>query len=404
MVVGNFRCPPSSSASTVDHGARRLYSVALLAIGAAVAMTTSVRAEDCETLPNLGFYCGFFSSAGPETTSVGTLAGINSVFSTPERNANFGMSAGAYNQGDNNVAIGWHAGGSRLRDANDLAIPIEIHNTVAVGANSQALSNGGIAIGANVTATRENQVAIGTAAHTYTLAGINSAASKAAQGGPAYMVTSDAEGNLATSTFDLATLENLPSRMDAAEQNISNLQTTVSGHGTRITNVETKNTAQDARLTGVEAKNLQQDDRLAGVETKNVEQDGRLTGVENKNLQQDDRLDAHQSTLSGHTSQITALDSRVGVLENRMDEGFARLDGRIDQAFEGAAMAMAMAAPAMPYDKNYAVSINWGNFEGKNAFAGTAQARVSESFVVHGGIGFGSSGTVGGRAGLSFAW
>ncbi len=58
----------------------------------------------------------------------------------------------------------------------------------------------------------------------------------------------------------------------------------------------------------------------------------------------------------------------------------------------------------MPTDKNYAVSINWGDFGGKNAFAGTVQARVSEDFMIHGGIGFGSSGTVGGRAGLTYAW
>lgn len=376
MAVRTFRWLTASSAIVANRDAGRLHSVALLAASAAIAMTTSVSAEECGTLAHSGFYCGFFSSAGPESTSVGTLAGINSVFSNPERNANFGMSAGAYNQGNNNVAIGWHAGGSRLRDEDDLAIPIEVHNTVAVGANSQALSNGGIAIGADVTATRENQVAIGTAAHTYTLAGINSDASKAAQTGSAYMVTSDAAGNLATSTFDLATLENLPSRLDTAEQNISDLQTTVSSHGTRITDIE----------------------------TKDIEQDGRLTGVETKNVEQDGRLDAHQFTLNEHTSQITALDSRVGVLENRMDEGFARLDRRIDQAFEGAAMAMAMAAPTMPYDKNYVVSINWGNFEGQNAFAGTAQARVSESFILHGGVGLGSSGTLGGRAGVTFAW
>lgn len=106
------------------------------------------------------------------------------------------------------------------------------------------------------------------------------------------------------------------------------------------------------------------------------------------------------SRVTANTSAITALDGRVGALETGLD----RLDGRVDKAFEGAAMAMAMAAPAMPTDKNYAVSINWGDFGGKNAFAGTVQARVSEDFMIHGGIGFGSSGTVGGRAGLTYAW
>lgn len=106
------------------------------------------------------------------------------------------------------------------------------------------------------------------------------------------------------------------------------------------------------------------------------------------------------SRVTANTSAITALDGRVGALETGLD----RLDGRVDKAFEGAAMAMAMAAPAMPTDKNYAVSINWGDFGGKNAFAGTAQARISEDFMIHGGIGVGTSGTVGGRAGLTYAW
>ena len=208
---------------------------------------------------------------------------------------------------------------------------------------------------------------------------------------------------------------------------------TINMGGNRITNVGTPTAGTDAATkayvdslasSGV-AKDTEQDGRLDGVETKNVEQDGRLDGVEAKNVEQDGRLDGHdtmlathQTTLDTHTLQISDLDSRVTTntqdiasldnrvtgLETSLGEGFARLDGRIDKAFEGAAMAMAMAAPAMPSDKNYAVSINWGGFEGQNAFAGTAQARISESFMVHGGIGLGSTGTVGGRAGLTYAW
>ncbi|AZO74140.1 MAG: hypothetical protein E5V92_06465 [Mesorhizobium sp.] len=194
---------------------------------------------------------------------------------------------------------------------------------------------------------------------------------------------------------------------------------TVNMGGNRIENVGTPTAGTDAAtkdyvdgLAGIgAAKDTEQDGRLDGVEARNVEQDGRLDG-------HDTMLAAHQATLDTHTLQITDLDTRVTTntqdiasLDNRvtgleasLGEGFSRLDGRIDRAFEGAAMAMAMAAPAMPPDKNYAVSINWGDFEGKNAFAGTAQARISESFMVHGGIGVGSSGAVGGRAGLTYAW
>src|SRR5262249_52388448 len=48
---------------------------------------------------------------------------------------------------------------------------------------------------------RANQQAFGTASNTYTMGGITSGASKAAQSGPVQVVTSDGAGNLATSTL-----------------------------------------------------------------------------------------------------------------------------------------------------------------------------------------------------------
>src|SRR5262249_42098903 len=76
-------------------------------------------------------------------------------------------------------------------------------NTVATGSLSSALGPSASATFANSTAigngaatTRINQVAIGTGSNTYTLAGINSAASLAAQSGTLKVVTTDAAGNL----------------------------------------------------------------------------------------------------------------------------------------------------------------------------------------------------------------
>jgi autotransporter adhesin len=79
--------------------------------------------------------------------------------------------------------------------------------SVATGASSVALGNGAqatfansTAIGSGAVSTRANQQMFGTASNTYTMAGIASAASAAAQTGPVQIVTSDAGGNLATST------------------------------------------------------------------------------------------------------------------------------------------------------------------------------------------------------------
>ncbi len=83
---------------------------------------------------------------------------------------------------------------------------------VSVGANSRATAsdaaafgNGAIvthtqsvAIGSGATSTRANQIVLGTSSETYTMPGLSSAASAAAQSGPIEVVTTDAEGNLAT--------------------------------------------------------------------------------------------------------------------------------------------------------------------------------------------------------------
>jgi autotransporter adhesin len=75
-----------------------------------------------------------------------------------------------------------------------------VSNTVAIGNSAVARADGAVAIGNGAEATRTNQFAFGTTANTYTMAGIGSAASRAAQTGPTQIVTSDGGGNLATAS------------------------------------------------------------------------------------------------------------------------------------------------------------------------------------------------------------
>ncbi|MBO6753518.1 MAG: YadA-like family protein, partial [Spongiibacter sp.] len=75
--------------------------------------------------------------------------------------------------------------------------------------------------GAGATTTRANQVALGTSSSTYTMPGITSQASRNAQSGPTQIVTSDANGNLATdggATF--AAIESLSTESDRARRDI----------------------------------------------------------------------------------------------------------------------------------------------------------------------------------------
>lgn len=69
------------------------------------------------------------------------------------------------------------------------------------GPAAQATGANSIAIGSGVIASRAGQIALGASSNTYTLAGVTSDASRAAQSGPLQVVTTDASGNLAARSF-----------------------------------------------------------------------------------------------------------------------------------------------------------------------------------------------------------
>ncbi|MBU2418650.1 MAG: YadA-like family protein, partial [Alphaproteobacteria bacterium] len=66
--------------------------------------------------------------------------------------------------------------------------------------------------------SRPGQVALGGAGSTYTLAGIGSTASRAAQSGDTRYVTADAGGNLALADFGPAAIDQLDRQMRADRQ------------------------------------------------------------------------------------------------------------------------------------------------------------------------------------------
>jgi YadA-like membrane anchor domain len=143
----------------------------------------------------------------------------------------------------------------------------------------------------------------GTAANTYVMPGIASAASRAAQSGPTQFVTSDAAGNLATANFGL--------------QDIAVLNANVAG-----------------------------------------------------------------------------LQQSVVVLQQG-----------VQQAFEGTAIAIALGGSALPSDKRFAITSNWGNFRGQNALSLIAQARVNDFLVLNAGFAGGlQQQGIGSRVGATFAW
>jgi Head domain of trimeric autotransporter adhesin len=160
----------------------------------------------------------------PTTTPVvNSVAVSNSGASADASSLGCGVSAMA--NGTNSVALGTNAAGGT--------------NSVALGQGAQALGmgstaigqgastgsfNNAMAIGNGAVATRDNQVVIGTASNTYTAPGITSAASRAAQSGPLQVVTTDANGNLASDGGAIfSNINILNSQMARINQNLDQL-------------------------------------------------------------------------------------------------------------------------------------------------------------------------------------
>ena len=94
------------------------------------------------------------------------------------------------------------------------------NTSIAIGQNASAPFANSIAIGQGVATVRNNQVAIGSTSNTYTLAGITSAASRAAQSGSLELVTTDANGNLATDGGQFITILNSLTAVSANNEQI----------------------------------------------------------------------------------------------------------------------------------------------------------------------------------------
>jgi autotransporter adhesin len=138
------------------------------------------------TGPSYGLRSGIYGDVGSALAALdranGVIAGNNT-----------GNHAMASATGQDALAAGYGASASGNR-------------ATALGTGASATAEGATALGAGASATRPRQVAIGTAANTYTLPGVTSAASRAAQSGPTQVVTSDAAGNLATAPVDLGAM------------------------------------------------------------------------------------------------------------------------------------------------------------------------------------------------------
>jgi trimeric autotransporter adhesin len=147
-------------------------------------------------------------ATGPHATSGGSIS-VGAV-STSTNFGSVSIGTGSSATGVGAVAIGGgDSGAFSVNSAHataDEAVAIG-HNSqasatdaTAIGVNSSAGFTNSTAIGAGAATSSSNQMAFGTGTNTYTMPGINSAASAAAQVGQRGLVTTDAFGNLAAAS------------------------------------------------------------------------------------------------------------------------------------------------------------------------------------------------------------
>jgi autotransporter adhesin len=141
-------------------------------------------------------------AVGFNNSVTGTNSGAFGTGQTVTGNGSFAIGDPNTVTGNNSFAFG---DGNVIAGNNSVAVgnsnTVTANNAVAIGNNTSATFANSVAIGNGATVTRTNQQVFGTASNTYTMPGITSAASAAAQIGPVQIVTSDAGGNLATSTL-----------------------------------------------------------------------------------------------------------------------------------------------------------------------------------------------------------
>jgi autotransporter adhesin len=98
---------------------------------------------------------------------------------------------------------------------------------VAIGNANSATGDGAVAIGNGAVASRAGQIALGNNVSTYTLAGLSSDASNAAQQGAVRLVTTDLAGNLGTMDIDMSDVAGIGGRLDALEGRVGTLENRV---------------------------------------------------------------------------------------------------------------------------------------------------------------------------------
>lgn len=376
------------------------------------------------------------ADGGPgANTAVGNSAHVSAPngtaiggWSTAAGNGATALGGGAYAGGDFSTAVGPSARTEHLRAA---------------------------AIGVGAETTRDYQMIFGAVTNTYTLSGVASASSTAAQTGNfRYMVTTDEHGNLAvdmiptggsgTTIVDDLTSGGTDAALSAEQGMILNDRLTANENLTNDIVAHVLDIGEVADAANDKADEAMQLATQANADIAGVAS----TAADAASDAQTARTEASAAQTTAWSAEVTAnaaygaaagaLQRSGGTMTGELNMGGNRItnvaapvnatdaatkgyvdgamngfDGRIaavekqtQRNTDGVAIAIAMGGIALPPNKDVGIGANIGFFDGSQAFATQGVFKVNDSMTFNSAIGFalGADTTVGGRMGLMAAW
>jgi phage shock protein A len=213
----------------------------------------------------------------------------------------------------------------------------------------------------------------------------------------------------------------LADQIDKNTNDIKALDHEVDAQGDKIKKLDHEVDEQGDKIKKIDHEVYEQGGKIKKLDHEVDEQGGKIKkldkevdhqGHEIHGLQESDHKQWHEiheikevnsrqdMILEDHSEHLSALDSQVSALRGQM----YNLNNRVDKAYSGIAMAMAMESPQVDPGHKFGVALNWGTFEGYNAGAFNGKFRFDNNISITGGVSVAEKGTVGGRAGLQFQW
>ena len=335
---------------------------------------------------------------GSDTAADGTASVAIGPFAEATANRAFALGAGAVASGRGSYAIGINATASQA-------------NAIAFGPRANAAHLNAIAFGFEAMTTRDNQIMLGSTTYTYTMPGIFSSASNAAQSGTIYAVTIDSNGNLGYTSLSTGGVT-----MSAAS---SAGMTSIAPNAAAGTLVSNRAGIEMAQAGGSVAPVEAAPAEPVAVATLDEAHDVAEPAPASYRDRAGERLangtgsNAGAAALAADTfgngpiaavtdAQFSALSNRVGVLEGRVDAIEFQLSD-MDRTFrQGIALATATASPHFPTGTgrtSYASNVAY--YRGEIGVAAGVMHRFDGDFAVTFGATYGGGDHAAVRAGVA---